>query len=117
MIAVYHRIKNGDQATLDEAFTMKDFDDRLDAEGNMINWRQRYLDQGRNEGKIIGRAEGKTEGRSEERLSILQQVLLGKFGDISAEQMKAVFEYRDEPDLFARIIKADSPEELLQSLR
>ena len=98
-------------------YTMKDLDDRLDAEGNMIDWRQRYLDQGRNEGKIIGRAEGKTEGRSEERLSILQQVLLGKFGDISAEQMKAVFEYRDEPDLFARIIKADSPEELLQSLR
>ncbi len=30
--------------------TMKELDDRFDAEGNMINWRVRYLNQGRHEG-------------------------------------------------------------------
>ncbi len=102
-------------------YTMEELDRKFDAEGNMIDWRQRYLDQGRAEGRedgmAKGRAEGKTAGRAEERLSILQQVLHGKFDVISAAQLATVLEHRDEPDLFTRIIKANTVEELLQSLR
>ena len=89
-------------------YTMKDLDDRFDAEGNMIDWRRRFFNQ--------GRAEGKTAGQAEERLNNLRQVLQGKFSDISAAQLESVLEHRDEPDLFTRIIKADSIGELLESL-
>ncbi len=116
---VYEHLKEVDMSaelSLDMEFpqyTMKELDDRFDAEGNMISTSQRYFKQGRDK----GRAEGRTEGKTEERLKILKQVLYGKFGDITEEQLAAVLEFRDEPDLFARIIKADSLDELLQSLR
>ena len=101
-------------------YTIEDLDERLDAEGNMIRWSDRYYSQGRlagrTEGLAEGRAEGKTAGRSEERLSIIKQVLYGKFGDISAEQFEAVLKHRDEQDLFVRIIKVNTIEELLQAL-
>ena len=101
-------------------YTIQDLDERLDAEGNMIRWSDRYYSQGRlagrTEGLAEGRAEGKTAGRSEERLSIIQQVLYGKFGDISDEQFEAVLKHSDEQDLFVRIIRANTIEELLQSL-
>ena len=62
-------------------------------------------------------AEGIVKGQTEERLNNIKQVLYGKFSGITAEQVEAVLKYRDEPDLFARIIKADTIEGLLQSLR
>ncbi len=114
-------------------YTMEELDERFDAEGNMIDWRQRYLDQGREEGiaegraegreegreegMAEGRAEGKTAGRAEERLSILQQVLQGKFNVLSEAQLATILKHRDEPDLFTRIIKANTIDELLKSLR
>ncbi|MDO5297761.1 MAG: hypothetical protein Q4F00_14220, partial [bacterium] len=58
--------------------------------------------------------EGRNKGRAEERLNNLKQVLYGKFGDIAPDQLEAVLKYRDEPNLFSRIIKADSLEELLR---
>ncbi len=85
-------------------YTMEELDERFDAEGNMIDWRQRFLDQ------------GQAEGKKEERLSILRQVLHGKNDVISAAQLAKVLEHRDEPDLFTRIIKANTVDELLQSL-
>ncbi|MDO5297183.1 MAG: hypothetical protein Q4F00_11275, partial [bacterium] len=117
-------------------YTMKDLDDRFDAEGNMISSRQRYFKQGRAEGlaegknigllegkhigllegRNIGLAEGQNKGRAEERLNNIKQVLYGKFGDIAPDQLEAVLQYRDEPNLFARIIKADSLGELLRLL-
>ena len=123
---VYEHLKEVDMSaelSLETEFpqyTMKDLDDRFDAEGNMISSRQRYFKQGRAEGlaegKNIGLAEGQNKGRAEERLNNLKQVLYGKFGDIASEQLEAVLKYRDEPNLFARIIKADSLEELLRLL-
>ena len=128
---VYEHLKEVDMSaelSLDMEFpqyTMKDLDDRFDAEGNMISTSQRYFKQGRDkgraEGKNLGLAEGRTigreEGKTEERLNNLKQVLSGKFGDIPPEQMEIVLGHLDEPDLFYRIIKADSPDELLQALR
>ena len=43
--------------------TEDDIDGFLDAEGNVINWRQRCLDQGRAEGRAEGRLEERTEIR------------------------------------------------------
>ena len=92
---------------------MDDVDHLFDEEGSIIVGEKRMLLLG----EAKGRAEGRAEGKSEERINNLKQVLFGKFGDITEEQLAAVLEYRDEPDLFARIIKADSLDELLQSLR
>ncbi len=89
-------------------YTREELEEKFDAEGNMIDWRRRYLDQ--------GRAEGREEGLAEERISNLQQVLHGKFDIISAAQLATVLEHRDEPDLFTRIIKANTVDELLKSL-
>ena len=127
---VYEHIKGGDMSTelsLETEYpqyTAQELDDWLDAEGNVISWRDRYFSEGRAEGKSIGLAEGKNiglaegivKGQAEERLNNLKQVLYGKFSGITAEQVETVLQYRDEPNLFARIIKADSPEELLQAL-
>ncbi len=93
--------------------TMDDVDHLFDEEGSIIVGEKRMLLLG----EAKGRAEGRAEGKSEERINNLKQVLFGKFGDITEEQLAAVLEYRDEPDLFARIIKADSLDELLQLLR
>ena len=68
-------------------YTMEELDRKFDAEGNMIDWRRRFINQ--------GQAEGKKAGRAEERLSILQQVLHGKFDVISAAQLAKVLEHRD----------------------
>ncbi len=101
-------------------FTMEELDRKFDAEGNMIDWRQRFLDQGRAEGHAEGVAEGRIKGRAtgraEERLHNLQQVLQGKFDALYDAQLATVLEHRDEPDLFTRIIKADTVDDLLQSL-
>ena len=101
-------------------YTIQDLDERLDSEGNMIRWSDRYYSQGRLEGRTKGReeglAEGKTAGRAEERLNNLQQILYGKSSGITAEQLEAVLKHRDEPDIFARIIKANTTEELLLAL-
>ena len=152
---IYEHIKGGDMSTelsLETEYpqyTAQELDDWLDAEGNVISWRDRYFSEGRAEGKSIGLAEGKSiglaegktiglaegksiglaegkniglaegrvQGQTEERLNNIKQVLYGKFSGITAEQVEAVLKYRDEPNLFARIIKADSLEDLLHSLR
>ena len=88
--------------------TMDDVDHLFDEEGNIIVGEKRM--------RLLGRAEGRAEGKTEERINCLKQVLYGKFSDISPDQLEAVLARRDEPDLFARIIKADSVEDLLQSL-
>ena len=52
------------ELTIDTVYpsvTKDDIDDLLDAEGNVIDWRKRCLDQGRAEGRTEGRAEGRTE--------------------------------------------------------
>ncbi len=97
-------------------YTVEELDERFDAEGNMIDWRQRFLDQGYAEGLAEGRTEGIAEGRKEGRLNILQQVLRVKFNVLSDAQMTTVLEHRDEPDLVTRIIKANTVDELLKSL-
>ena len=97
--------------------TMDDVDHLFDEEGSIIVGEKRMLLLGEAKGRAEGRSEGLAEGKTEERINNLKQVLFGKFGDITEEQLAAVLEYRDEPDLFARIIKADSLDELLQSLR
>ncbi len=97
-------------------YTMEELDRKFDAEGNMIDWRRRFINQGRAEGRAEGLAEGQAKGLAEGRLSILQQVLHGKFDVISAAQLAKVLEHRDEPDLCTRIIKANTVDELLQSL-
>ena len=52
------------ELTLDQQYphvTAKDIDDRLDAEGNMICWRTRYIAQGRAEGIAEGQSQGKLQ--------------------------------------------------------
>ncbi len=58
------------ELTLEQQYphvTAKDINDRLDAEGNMICWRTRYIAQGREEGRAQGREEGREEGKAEGR--------------------------------------------------
>ncbi len=97
-------------------YTREELDEKFDAEGNMIDWRRRFIDQGRAEGRAEGMEEGRVKGLEEERLHILQQVLQGKFNVLSDAQLSTVLEHRDEPDLFTRIIKADTVDDLLKSL-
>ena len=96
--------------------TMGEVNHLFDEEGTIIVGEKRMRLLGRAEGRAEGHAEGRAEGKAEERINCLKQVLHGKFGDISSEQLEAVLARRDEPDLFARIIKADSVEDLLQPL-
>ncbi len=58
------------ELTIDTVYpsvTKDDIDDLLDAEGNVIDWRKRCLDQ--------GRAEGRTEGRTETMLTSLKNLM------------------------------------------
>ncbi|MDO5296385.1 MAG: hypothetical protein Q4F00_07115 [bacterium] len=70
---VLNQISEGDMSTeltLDKQYphvTAQDIDDRLDAEGNMICWRTRYIAQGREEGREEDIAEGTAKGRVQGR--------------------------------------------------
>ncbi len=62
------------ELTLEQQYphvTAKDINDRLDAEGNMICWRTRFIAQGREEGRKEGRAQGKAEGKAEGKLQAI----------------------------------------------
>lgn len=78
---VLNRIAEDDMSaelTLDKQYphvTAQDIDDRLDAEGNMICWRARYLAQGRAEGIAEGRTKGKAEGRVQANTTALQNLM------------------------------------------
>ena len=112
MSMVYRNLKEEDMSTeltIDTIYPRvtkeDDIDDLLDADGNVINWRKRYLDE--------GRAEGKQQNQND----AIRQVLRFKFSTFTDKQFAAIFRHCDEDNLLTRILQADTLEGLLNELR
>ena len=92
--------------------TGDDIDGFLDAEGNVINWRQRYLDQGRAEGTAKGRAE-----MNAKREKQMKQALRFKFGELPEAQLKTILQYLDRDDFMTLLLQAATGDEFLKLLQ
>ena len=92
--------------------TEDDVDGFLDAEGNVINWRQRCLDQGRAEGRLEERAE-----MNAKREKQMRQALRFKYGELPEAQLKTILHYLDRDDFMTLLLQAASGGEFLELLQ
>ena len=92
--------------------TEDDIDGFLDAEGNVINWRQRCLDQGRAEGRLEERTE-----MNAKREKQMRQALRFKYGELPEAQLKTILHYLDRDDFMTLLLQAASGGEFLELLQ